>query len=77
MTPNCRNIIHMFTHYTWDDFKNMKTPRAPKEGIPNDQFKDFADVVGYGVVNNPQYIDPEEGLSPVIDWDSIRNLGLN
>lgn len=73
---NCRNIIKMFESYTWSDHKSVKESRAPKEQ-PNDTFKDFADVIGYVEVSDLGYFDPETGLTPEVDYEGMKNMGLN
>lgn len=42
---NCKNLIYAMTHYVYDE----------KTGKPREEVKDFADLVRYGIKDNPQF----------------------
>jgi acetone carboxylase gamma subunit len=71
VSETCKNIINMFEFYAWSEFKTSQEERAAKEA-PQEIFKDFADVVGYGQVNDVSYFD-ETDMSPTggATWESM------
>lgn len=54
-----RNFIYGMEHYVWDDFKGKIADDKDLKQKPKDRFKDFPDLVRYGLMSDPVTTLPE------------------
>lgn len=50
---NCVKTINGFTHYVWDDFRDVES--KDKKEKPKDIYKDFPDLIRYLCISQPKY----------------------
>lgn len=71
---SCTNAIRGMRNYTWQEWRGSDEDKGVKER-PAERWKDFPDCVRYAIEADLHYFEAAD-LTPVIDWQGIRNLGM-
>lgn len=71
-----KNFIYGMEHYTWDDYKGKIADDKDLKQKPKDKFKDFPDLVRYGLMSSPgyvQYVDDTWPKTPGQQfWEMVK-----